>query len=156
MYNFVWLSARGLELLKFDDGQVGHFVPSPWSIWNSPSFPSVLPLYMWGAVGWQRQKAIGDCVHAGFISCCVLSVANAECFPRLEWQSSGRPVVRLSSFLQAVHGYPSRKEACRTLAYAATSLTVLKSPSSQGGCGWRMETARMPGSPSPTVLDVVG
>jgi hypothetical protein len=89
-------------------------------------------------------------------SCCLLSLASAECFPRLEWQSSGRPVVRLSSFLQAVHGYPSRKEACRTLAYAATSLTVLKSPASQGGSGWRMEKARMPGSPSPTVLDIVG
>ena len=36
-------------------------------------------------------------------------------FPRLEWQSSGRPVARLLSFLQAVHTYPSRKGACRTL-----------------------------------------
>ena len=67
----------------------------------------------------KSEKAAGVCLlvyDQAVGTFCVLVAANAEClFPRLEWQSSGRPVVRLPSFLQAVRGYQSRKEACRTL-----------------------------------------
>jgi len=77
-----------------------------------------LSLFMWGrlcskcggqSVGKGRRR-LGDCVAVALQECVsggLLLLASAEClFPRLEWHSSGRPVARLPSFLQAVHGLP--------------------------------------------------
>ena len=57
-------------------------------------------------------------------------------FLRLTWHPSGHPVVRLPGFLQVVPEHRVERGLSHA-ANAATSLTVLKFPASQGGPGMR-------------------